>query len=127
MESRGKGVYKGAGKWAHLSFEQTAWQVAQKLRGHLDTAEYKHIVLALIFLKYIWDAFQKQYDRIRTDELAIPDDRDEYTAKKIRVPKRAQWSYLQENVKQPTMCKLIIGELWVKSADRLSTTNAEVA
>ena len=47
---------------AALGFEQTLWAAADKLRGHLDAAEYKHVVLGLIFLKYISDAFQELYD-----------------------------------------------------------------
>jgi type I restriction enzyme M protein len=46
---------------ANLGFEQTLWLAADKLRGHLDAAEYKNVVLGLIFLKYISDAFERLY------------------------------------------------------------------
>src|SRR5260370_14330111 len=68
---------------ATLGFEQALWAAADKLRGHMDAAEYKHVVLGLIFLKYISDAFQEKYQQLtllkHTDH-ANPEDRDEYTA-----------------------------------------------
>ncbi|MGB3401540.1 MAG: class I SAM-dependent DNA methyltransferase [Microcoleaceae cyanobacterium] len=87
---------------AKLGFEETLWQAADKLRGHLDAAEYKHVVLGLIFLKYISDAFIELYDTLVADEYADPEDRDEYLAENIfYVPKQARWSFLQANAKQP--------------------------
>jgi type I restriction enzyme M protein len=56
---KAKGPINGNG--ATLGFEQKLWAAADKLRGHLDAAEYKHVVLGLIFLKYISDAFEEQY------------------------------------------------------------------
>ena len=66
-----------------LGFEEKLWAAADKLRGHMDAAEYKHVVLGLIFLKYISDAFQEHYEKLATDPLAEPEDRDEYTAENI--------------------------------------------
>ncbi len=87
---------------AKLGFEEKLWQAADKLRGHLDAAEYKHVVLGLIFLKYISDAFIELYDTLVADEYADPEDRDEYLAENIfYVPKQARWSFLQANAKQP--------------------------
>ncbi len=81
---------------------------ADKLRGHIDAGEYKHVALGLIFLKYISDVFGEQYEKIAADPLADPEDRDEYTAENIFwVPPVARWSYLQNNAKQPTIGKLI--------------------
>ena len=93
---------------ANLGFEQTLWALADKLRGHMDAAEYKHVVLGLIFLKYISDAFQERYDALKAEKYADPEDRDEYTAESVFwVPKEARWSFLQANGKQPTIGKLI--------------------
>jgi type I restriction enzyme M protein len=93
---------------AKLGFEETLWQAADKLRGHLDAAEYKHVVLGLIFLKYISDAFIELYDELAADEYADPEERDEYTAENIfYVPKQARWSFLQANAKKPEIGQLI--------------------
>src|SRR5487761_187509 len=93
---------------AKLGFEQKLWQAADKLRGHMDAGEYKHVVLGLIFLKYISDAFQERYDALKAEPYADPEDRDEYTAAHVFwVPKAARWTYLQNNAKQPTIGKFI--------------------
>jgi type I restriction enzyme M protein len=85
---------------AHL--ETRLWAAADKLRGHMDAAVYKHVVLGLIFLKYISDAFQELYDRLSQDEYADPEDRDEYLAENIFwVPRDARWLNLQQNAKSP--------------------------
>ncbi len=103
-----KGEKKNAKNGASLGFEQTLWQAADKLRGHMDAAEYKHVVLGLIFLKYISDAFQERYDALKAEPHADPEDRDEYTAENIFwVPKAARWPHLQANAKQSTIGKLI--------------------
>ncbi|HEY4740422.1 MAG TPA: class I SAM-dependent DNA methyltransferase [Candidatus Acidoferrales bacterium] len=93
---------------ANLGFEQQLWQMADKLRGHMDAAEYKHVVLGLIFLKYISDAFQERYEALKKEPHADPEDRDEYTAENVFwVPKVARWPRLQDNAKQPSIGKLI--------------------
>ncbi len=93
---------------ANLGFEEKLWAAADKLRGHMDAAEYKHVVLGLIFLKYISDAFQERYEALQQEEYADPEDRDEYTAENVFwVPRKARWSYLQENAKQPTIGNLL--------------------
>jgi type I restriction enzyme M protein len=87
-----------------LGFEATLWQTADKLRGNLDAAEYKHVVLGLIFLKYISDAFEERHAQLKADKSADPEDRDEYTADNIFwVPTEARWSHLQGRAKQPTI------------------------
>jgi type I restriction enzyme M protein len=87
--------------------EKTLWAAADKLRNNMDAAEYKHIVLGLIFLKYISDSFDELYDRLSTDKLSNPEDKDEYLAENVfYVPKIARWKYLQyEKAKQPTIGK----------------------
>ena len=87
--------------------EKTLWATADKLRNNMDAAEYKHIVLGLIFLKYISDSFDELYDRLSIDKLSNPEDKDEYLAENVfYVPKLARWKYLQyEKAKQPTIGK----------------------
>src|SRR5277367_4775357 len=84
--------------------------MADALRGSMDAAEYKHVVLGLIFLKYISDAFEEQHAKLvsEQDQGADPEDPDEYRAKGIFwVPKEVCWPALQANAKQPTIGKLI--------------------
>ena len=87
--------------------EKTLWAAADKLRNNMDAAEYKHIVLGLIFLKYISDSFDELYDKLSSDKLSNPEDKDEYLAENVfYVPKLARWKYLQyEKAKQPTIGK----------------------
>ncbi|MFN2589219.1 MAG: type I restriction-modification system subunit M N-terminal domain-containing protein, partial [Actinomycetota bacterium] len=61
-----------------MGFEATLWAAADKLRGHMDAAEYKHVVLGLIFLKYISDAFEELHQKLSGDPLADPEDPNEY-------------------------------------------------
>jgi len=93
---------------ANLGFEEKLWRAADKLRSNMDAAEYKHVVLGLVFLKYISDAFQERYDALKKEQFADPEDRDEYQSENVFwVPKEARWPYLQANAKQPTIGKLI--------------------
>ena len=98
------------GNGATLGFEAKLWLAADKLRNNLDAAEYKHVVLGLIFLKYISDAFEEQHLKLiaEQDQGADPEDPDEYRANGIFwVPKEARWPALQAAAKQPTISKLI--------------------
>lgn len=86
--------------------EKQLWKAADKLRKNIDAAEYKHIVLGLVFLKYISDSFEDLHGRLLTGqgeyEGADPEDRDEYKAKNVFfVPSAARWSYLLERAKLP--------------------------
>ena len=95
---------------ANLGFESKLWRAADKLRSNMDAAEYKHVVLGLIFLKYISDAFAEQHALLEADRAqgADPEDPDEYRAANIFwVPKEARWSSLQAAAKQPTIGKVI--------------------
>jgi len=95
---------------ANLSFEQKLWLAADKMRSNMDAAEYKHVVLGLIFLKYISDAFKEVHDELKNDpeKLSDPEDIDEYRGRNIFwVPPEARWEYLQKNAKQPTIGVLI--------------------
>lgn len=93
---------------ANLGFEDKLWSAADKLRGTMDAAEYKHVVLGLIFLKYISDAFLEQYQGLEAEDYADPEDRDEYMAKNVFwVPPEARWSYLQSRAKDAKIGQLI--------------------
>lgn len=98
------------GNGANLGFEQKLWAAADKLRNNMDAAEYKHVVLGLIFLKYISDAFAEVYQEVQADPegLSDPEDIDEYKMRNaFWVPPEARWNYLQKNAKQPTVGNLI--------------------
>jgi type I restriction enzyme M protein len=108
---------------ATLGFEQTLWDAADQLRGHMDAAEYKHVVLGLIFLKYISDAFTEHYEQLKLwtadpdsdyfvkepqARYGVLEDRDEYLAENIFwVPKDARWEHIQANAKRPEIGQLI--------------------
>ncbi len=91
---------------ATVGYEAQLWQMADALRGSMDAAEYKHVVLGLIFLKYISDAFEEQHKKLEgeRDQGADPEDPDEYRAVNVFwVPPEARWSNLRANAKQPTI------------------------
>jgi type I restriction enzyme M protein len=95
---------------ANLGFEATLWKAADALRANMDAAEYKHVVLGLIFLKYISDAFEEKHAALEAEKAsgADPEDPDEYRAVNIFwVPPEARWSHLKANAKQPTIGKII--------------------
>ena len=101
---------KKKGNGANLGFEEKLWAAADKMRGHMDAAEYKHVVLGLIFLKYISDAFAERHDWLLKESATpgseyyvreeraryeVAEDRDEYTAENVfGVSKQARRSYL---------------------------------
>lgn len=92
--------------------EVVLWKTADKLRKNIDAAEYKHVVLGLIFLKYISDTFEEHYVKLAAGEGefagADPEDRDEYTAYNVFfVPENARWSFLLNQAKQPNIGKLV--------------------
>src|SRR3989344_5335168 len=86
---------------ANLGFEAKLWAAADKLRGHMDPSEYKHVALGLIFLKYISDSFEETYQSIKKDK-------DAYKARNIFwVPEIARWDYLKQNAKKPEIGKIV--------------------
>ena len=92
--------------------EKQLWKAADKLRKNIDAAEYKHIVLGLIFLKYISDAFEELFSKLKKGEGeydgADPEDKDEYKAENVFfVPPSARWSFLKTHAKQPTIGKTV--------------------
>ena len=93
---------------ANIGFEAKLWLAADKLRSNMDAAEYKHVVLGLIFLKYISDSFEEKHSELTKEKGADPEDPDEYRAENIFwVPPAARWTYLQNGAKQPTIGKII--------------------
>ncbi|MGQ0657872.1 MAG: class I SAM-dependent DNA methyltransferase [Chromatiales bacterium] len=95
---------------ATVGYEAQLWQMADALRGSMDAAEYKHVVLGLIFLKYISDAFEEQHIRLEEDRAhyANPEDPDEYRALNIFwVPPEARWPHLKAQARQPTIGRLV--------------------
>lgn len=87
--------------------KKTLWATADKLRNNMDAAEYKHVVLGLIFLKYISDAFLEKYTQLTNDPLADAEDKDEYLAENVfYVPPSARWDYIQQQrAKLPSIGK----------------------
>lgn len=96
---------------ANLGFETKLWAAADKLRGHMDPSEYKHVVLGLIFLKYISDSFEETYQSIKNDPEAFDgewEDKDAYKARNIFwVPEVARWDYLKQNAKRSEIGKIV--------------------
>jgi len=93
---------------ASLGFEEKLWAMADKLRGSMDAAEYKHVVLGLLFLKYVSDSFEELYEQLKEEEWADPEDKDEYLAENVFwVPKEARWSHIKENAKKPEIGQII--------------------
>ena len=88
--------------------EKKLWKTADKLRKNMDAAEYKHVVMGLIFLKYISDAFEEMYQKLvsQKSEGADPEDKNEYTAEKIfYVPPSSRWHWIQGRAALPTIGK----------------------
>ena len=95
---------------ATLGFEATLWAAADKLRGHMDAAEYRHVVLGLVFLKYISDAFAQRHAQLfaEVEQGADPEDPDEHRARSVFwVPPEARWEQLQAAAKQPEIGTLL--------------------
>ena len=95
---------------ATTGYEAELWQMADALRGSMDAAEYKHVVLGIIFLKYISDAFEERHTLLESEreQGADPEDPDEYRAENIFwVPPEASWTHLKAQAKQPTIGQLV--------------------
>ena len=117
------GKKKARSDGAVLGFEEKLWKAADKLRNNMDAAEYKHVVLGLIFLKYISDAFKEVYEEVKSDPegLSDPEDIDEYRMRHaFWVPPEARWGYLQKNAKQPTIGVLVDDAMDAVERDNVS-------
>lgn len=111
-----------------VSTEKTLWEAADKLRKNIDAAEYKHVVLGLLFLKYISTAFEVLHNKLSQGEGdyagADPEDRDEYKAENVFfVPPVARWSYLQDRAKTVDIGKAIDAAMDAIEADNPSLKN----
>ena len=104
-----------------LGFEKKLWLAADKLRSNMDAAIYKHVVLGLIFLKYISDSFDEKFQELSNDKNSDPEDRDEYISANIFwVSKKARWSELRNNTKQPRIGKIVDNAMIAIEKDNLS-------
>ena len=102
-----------------VGFEQKLWDAADKLRSNMDAAEYKHVVLGLIFLKYVSDSFTEKYEQLKAEGYGDEEDRDEYMAENIFwVPKDARWEVLRAHATNPD-----IGEVIDKAMDAIEKEN----
>lgn len=91
-----------------IGFEEKLWQSADKLRSNMDAAEYKHVVLGLIFLKYVSDSFTEKYYELKAAGYGDEEDRDEYLADNIFwVPKEARWETIRAHANNPDIGEVI--------------------
>ena len=92
----------------NVGFESQLWDAADKLRSNMDAAEYKHVVLGLIFLKYVSDSFTEKYESLKAEGYGDEEDRDEYLADNVFwVPQEARWSYIKSYATSPEIGKVI--------------------
>lgn len=92
----------------NVGFEDKLWLAADKLRGSMDASEYKHVVLGLIFLKFVSDSFNDKYEELVCEAAGFEDDRDEYTADSIfYVPLDARWNTIASYATSPEIGKVI--------------------
>lgn len=99
--------------------EKTLWAAADKMRGGVSVANYKFLILGLIFLKYISDSFEEQYNKLKAEGLGFEEDRDAYIQDNIFfVPENARWSYLVKHAKDYN-----IGEILDKALDAIEKEN----
>lgn len=96
---------------ANIGFEEKLWAAADKMRNNMDPSEYKHVVLGLIFLKYISDSFEEIRAKILAEDdyyEGLEEDKDPYAGEGcFWVPKEARWSFLQANAKKPEIGSLV--------------------
>lgn len=93
---------------ANIGFEETLWKSADKLRGSMDSSEYKYVVLGLIFVKYISDKFESKYRELVEEGEGFEEDRDEYESENIFwVPKEARWEHIKNNAKNEKIGQII--------------------
>src|SRR5688572_28970427 len=115
--------HKKTNNGANVGYEAELWQMADALRGGMDAAEYKHVVLGLIFLKYISDAFEEHHAKLEAERKhgADPEDPDEYRAQNIFwVPPEARWAHLKAQAKQATIGQLVDDAMAAVEQDNLS-------
>jgi type I restriction enzyme M protein len=107
---------------ADLGFEKKIWSAADKLRGNMDASEYKHVILGLIFLKYISDSFEEKYQELLEEGAGFEEEKDEYIAENIfYVPEEARWSYISGHANQAE-----IGQVIDKAMVAIETDNTRL-
>ncbi|MFH7819160.1 class I SAM-dependent DNA methyltransferase [Neobacillus thermocopriae] len=105
---------------ATIGFEEKLWSAADKLRNNMDASEYKHVVLGLIFLKYVSDTFQEKWNELMELAPDFAEDRDAYMAEGVFwVPEDARWGYIAERAKQPE-----IGQIIDNALDKIEKENS---
>lgn len=93
---------------AEIGFEKDIWKAADIMRGNMDAAEYKHVILGLIFLKYISDKFEHKHKALVEEGEGFEEDRDEYLAENIFfVPPSARWENVAAHAHMPEIGKVI--------------------
>ena len=93
---------------ANIGFEKQIWDAACILRGNLDASEYKHVVLGLIFLKYLSDRFEARRDELVKEGEGFEEDPDAYTEENVFfVPAEARWSRVADAAHTPEIGKVI--------------------
>lgn len=93
---------------ANIGFEEKLWKAADKLRGSMESSEYKHVVLGLLFLKYVSDKFETKYNELVEEGDGFEEDEDEYLAENIFwVPKNSRWGYIRDNAKLSEIGQII--------------------
>ena len=96
----------------NVGFEEQLWTAADKLRSNMDAAEYKHVVLGLIFLKYVSDSFTEKYEQLKAEGYGDEEDRDEYLADNVFwVPKEARWEVIKAHATIPDIGDIIDGAM----------------
>ena len=109
-------------KQTNTTFEQQLFKSADKLRKNIDAAEYKYVVLGLVFIKYISETFNELYEKLEADEYSNPEERDEYLAENVfYVPAVARWSHIHNNAKLPS-----IGETIDEAMEAIEKENKEL-
>lgn len=104
------------------SFEQQLFKAADKLRKNIDAAEYKYVVLGLVFIKYISETFDELYQKLDADQWSEPEDRDEYIAENVFfVPEKARWNHIHNSAKLPS-----IGEIIDQAMEAIESENKEL-
>src|SRR6056300_2004978 len=104
------------------TFEQQLFKAADKLRKNIDAAEYKYVVLGLVFIKYISETFNELYEKLEADAYSDPEDRDEYLAENVFfVPQVARWSHIHNSAKLPS-----VGEIIDEAMEAIEKENKEL-
>ncbi|WP_353948329.1 class I SAM-dependent DNA methyltransferase [Sporolactobacillus sp. Y61] len=109
---------------ANIGFEEKLWKAADKLRGSMDASEYKHVVLGLIFLKYISDKFEMKYQELVAEGAGFEEERDEYLAYNIFwVPKEARWEHIRDHARSEKIGQIIDDAMILIEKDNDSLKN----